>query len=634
MRIKLAALALSSLLALASLARAQTPGFYILKDQSSPQQILSMKTYVTGGITTPSSISSDLFGNPLSGGIGTTNTKGTALYVQGVTGGLPIPVLITGTPSFNCSNCSGGGGGGVAVTYGAAIGSLGTPGGFKDATGNFQPNLGDVIAGQWVNIKGGSIANTSFGASQSGTWSVGITGTPTVTVGNASITVNGTFWQATQPVSIAAPVAVTGTFWQATQPVSGTVTANAGTNLNTSLLALESGGNLASINTKTPALGQALAAASVPVVLTAAQISTLTPLSSVTVTQATGSNLHVVCDSGCAISSNPTFGATFPTTGQPVGFSQGGNLVAMTGTSGSLNVNVSNTVPVTLASTTITGTVAVTESGTWNVGLSAGSNIVGKFGIDQTTPGTTNLVSIGTNGTVNPTTASVWGINTLGSTTVGESGVLALGAVTTAAPTYSNGQSNAFSLTAAGALRVDGSAVTQPVSLASTTITGSVAVTNAGTFAVQATVANGADTALGSTTDAVATTPATSSAASLVALAKAINNNVSSSIPAGPNNIGSVSPVDATTTPTTAAPTAGTFSQILAANSSRKACTIQNTSASLAYFYPAATGGSTSNAMQVGAGGTFSCNNGPIVLADAISATCASGTCSFVVFAQ
>lgn len=57
----------------------------------------------------------------------------------------------------------------------------------------------------------------------------------------APVAVTGTFWQATQPVSIAAPVAVTGayqatqpvsiaapvavtgTFWQATQPVSGTV---------------------------------------------------------------------------------------------------------------------------------------------------------------------------------------------------------------------------------------------------------------------------------------------------------------------------------------------------------------------------------------------------------------------------
>lgn len=44
-----------------------------------------------------------------------------------------------------------------------------------------------------------------------------------------------------------ASVPVTGTFWQATQPVSGSVTANAGTNLNTSALALESGGNLATI---------------------------------------------------------------------------------------------------------------------------------------------------------------------------------------------------------------------------------------------------------------------------------------------------------------------------------------------------------------------------------------------------
>lgn len=66
--------------------------------------------------------------------------------------------------------------------------------------------------------------------------------------------------------------------------ITGTVTANAGTNLNTSALALEAG-NLASIKAKTdniPALGQALAAASTPVVLTAAQITTLTPPAAIT----------------------------------------------------------------------------------------------------------------------------------------------------------------------------------------------------------------------------------------------------------------------------------------------------------------------------------------------------------------
>lgn len=40
----------------------------------------------------------------------------------------------------------------------------------------------------------------------------------TLTVGTHGVT--GTFWQSTQPVSIAAAVAVTGTFWQGTQPVS------------------------------------------------------------------------------------------------------------------------------------------------------------------------------------------------------------------------------------------------------------------------------------------------------------------------------------------------------------------------------------------------------------------------------
>src|SRR5262249_20166129 len=93
---------------------------------------------------------------------------------------------------------------------------------------------------------------------------------------------------------------------------SGSITVNAGTNLNTSSLALETGGNLATIASRTPALGQALAAASVPVVLTAAQITTLTPLSTVASTQSgtwnvavntalpAGTNVigHVIVDSG------------------------------------------------------------------------------------------------------------------------------------------------------------------------------------------------------------------------------------------------------------------------------------------------------------------------------------------------
>lgn len=124
-------------------------------------------------------------------------------------------------------------------------------------------------------------------------------------------------------VDTAPTTAVTGTFWQATQPVSGTVTttppANASTDVTkfggttvtigqqlaaasipvilpsatvTTLtppaaitgFALEAG-HLATIDTSTakiPSQGQALAAASMPVVLPAAQITTLTPPAAIT----------------------------------------------------------------------------------------------------------------------------------------------------------------------------------------------------------------------------------------------------------------------------------------------------------------------------------------------------------------
>ncbi len=108
-----------------------------------------------------------------------------------------------------------------------------------------------------------------------------------VTLDSESVAVTGTFWQATQPVSAASLPLPTGAATEAslasidgkitacnTGSIAGTVTANAGTNLNTSALALETGGNLASIKTNTdkiPSLGQAAMAASVPVTMASNQ---------------------------------------------------------------------------------------------------------------------------------------------------------------------------------------------------------------------------------------------------------------------------------------------------------------------------------------------------------------------------
>jgi hypothetical protein len=153
-----------------------------------------------------------------------------------------------------------------------------------------------------------------------------------VTVDNASLAVTGTFWQATQPISAASlPLPsgaatsakqpalgtagtasadvlsvqgvasmtalkvdgsavtqpVSGTFWQATQPVSGAVTANAGTNLNTSALALDAtltGGTQRTKITDGTNNAAVKAASTAAVAADPAQVVAISPNNSVAVT--------------------------------------------------------------------------------------------------------------------------------------------------------------------------------------------------------------------------------------------------------------------------------------------------------------------------------------------------------------
>lgn len=58
-----------------------------------------------------------------------------------------------------------------------------------------------------------------------------------------------------------------------------------------------------------------------------------------------------------------------------------------------------------------------------------------------------------------------------GSTSAGQVGPLIQGAVTTAAPAYTSGQTDPLSLTTAGAVRVDNSAVNQPIRPSTGTVT-------------------------------------------------------------------------------------------------------------------------------------------------------------------
>jgi len=83
---------------------------------------------------------------------------------------------------------------------------------------------------------------------------------------------------------------------------------------------------------------------------------------------------------------------------------------------------------------------------------SAGSQIMTAVAGSGALQATAGLL---TTGSVNPGTATLWGILTQGSTTSGQSGELMMGAVTTAAPSYTTAQTSPLSLDPAGNLRVN-----------------------------------------------------------------------------------------------------------------------------------------------------------------------------------
>lgn len=243
-----------------------------------------------------------------------------------------------------------------------------------------------------VNVisSGGGPSAIDQGASGSDAWAVKFLSAQAVT---------GTFWQSTQPVSIATTVPVSGPLTDtqlrasavpisaASLPLaSGAATNSALTTINTTLGSpFQSGGSignagfnvtgtlpayastptfnlgtlngastainqaagntyLSSIDTKIPALGQAIAAASTPVVLTASQLSTLTPLSSVSV-------------------------SNFPAT-QPVS----GTVVANIGTTNGLALDTSVNSLLKPASTLS----AVTTLGSITSALPTGTNSIGQ----------------------------------------------------------------------------------------------------------------------------------------------------------------------------------------------------------------------------------------------------------------
>lgn len=273
--------------------------------------------------------------------------------------------------------------------------------------------------------------------------------------------VTGTFFQTTQPVS--------GTFFQATQPISA-ASLPLPTGASTSALQGTGNSSLSSIDGKTPALGQALSAASVPVVLTSAQLSALVPLTTVsvtgssvsvsnfpatqpisgtvTVTQATGTNLHVVVDTAPVTAVTGTF---FQTT-QPVSLATAPTTTVIQPTGTNLHVVVDSAPSTAVTGTVavsnfpatqpVSGTIAATQSGTWNIGTL--TSITNPVAVTGTFFQATQPVS----GTVAATQSGTWNVGTV--TTITNPVTIVPGTATLAAGAETAVSSTAVQVLAAG----------------------------------------------------------------------------------------------------------------------------------------------------------------------------------------
>lgn len=251
---------------------------------------------------------------------------------------------------------------------------------------------------------------------------------------------------------------------------------------------------LASMSAKLPAaLGQHAMAASMSVAIASDQGAV--PVSG-TLTIGAGTNVigHVIVDSGTITIGN----ASLPVTQSGAwSVGQAGAPWSMAGNVASGTTDAGNPVKIGGVFNSAAPTLATGQRG--DAQLDANGNLKTVIQNTVAVSGTFWQTTQPVSGTV---TANIGTANGLaldatvaalqvaqGSATSGEKGSLIQGAVTTAAPAYTTGNTNPLSLTTAGALRVDGSGVTQPIS-------GSITVSGTPTIAGTVTSNQGTAAAL------------------------------------------------------------------------------------------------------------------------------------------
>ena len=336
-----------------------------------------------------------------------------------------------------------------------------------------------------------------------------------VVKGIVATTLSGT--PAVSVSNFPASQAVTGTFFQATQPVSGTVTANAGTgtfqtNITNASLpvtgaffqATQPVSIAASVAVTGPLTDTQLRAAAVPVSLTSTTVTNTVAVSG-TVTANIGTT------NGLALDATLTSGAQKATVRSATkGTSTAADVtstavdantqaldVFVKGTNGLTDTQLRATaVPVSLTSTTVTNTVAVSGAVTANAGTNLNTSLLA---LDSTVAKDASLTTLNTsvNSLLKPasTLAAVTAItNTV--TIKADTAVNQVNALKVDGSAVTQPVSIAASVAVTGPLTdTQLRAVAVPVSLASTTVTNTVAVSgtvtaNAGTGTFQTNITN------------------------------------------------------------------------------------------------------------------------------------------------
>lgn len=171
-----------------------------------------------------------------------------------------------------------------------------------------------------------------------------------------------------------------------------------------------------------------------------------------------------------------------------------------------------------------------------------------------------------------------------GSSTSGEVGLLIQGAATAGSPTYTTATTNPLSLTLAGALRIDGSAVTQPISAASLPLPA-----GASTSALQ-TAGNSTLTTISGQLPATLGAQTSASSLSVVPATGAVFTVMPTTTATG--NLTSVSAATSSTT-------------ILASNAARKSFIVYNDSLNFLYLAFSGTSSTTAFSTKLQAGAQY-----------------------------